>query len=276
MSDVLASGTPPRRGVRTVLTIAAVLAVAGAAALAVVATADAATIDTSAYYQLVNRHSGKALEIDNASTADGGALVQRTPNTAATNQQFQFVDSGGGYYRLRARHSGKVLDVYERSTANGANIVQWADLYGPNQQFSIQDIDATYLQLINRNSGKALDLWEWSTAEGARISQYDDTNATNQQFRLVRVGGTTPSPTSSAGTPPAQYSAPGPVAGDVGTHDPSVVKKPPPRTPSAGFRRSAAGEKPTAGRPVRSRGPSPRRLRVSGAVAQKSSRLTIN
>ncbi|MDI1460837.1 family 43 glycosylhydrolase [Catellatospora sp. KI3] len=211
------------------MTIAAVVAVASGGAVAVMTTADAATIDPTAYYQLINRHSGKALEIADSSTADGAALVQRTPNAAATNQQFQFVDSGGGFHRLRARHSGKVLDVYERSTANGANVVQWADLNGTNQQFSVQDIDSTYLQLINRNSGKALDLWEWSTADGARYAQYDDTNGVNQQFRLVRVGGgttPTPSPTGSPGTPPAQYPQPGRVTGDVGTHDPTVVKKP--------------------------------------------------
>jgi arabinan endo-1,5-alpha-L-arabinosidase len=215
--------------------LGAAVAVASGIAVAMVTTADAATIDTSAYYQLVNRHSGKALEINGGSTADGAGLVQRTPNAAATYQQFQFVDSGGGYYRLRARHSGKVLDVYGRSTANGANVVQWADLNGTNQQWAVQDIDATYVQLVNRNSGKALDLWEWSTADGARLSQYNDTNGTNQQFTLVRVGGGTPTtpvtrppttPPTTPTTPPGSYPNPGRVTGDTGTHDPTVVKRP--------------------------------------------------
>ena len=39
-------------------------------------------------------------------------------------QQWQFVDSGGGFYRVRSRHSGKVLDVYGWSTSDGAAIVQ--------------------------------------------------------------------------------------------------------------------------------------------------------
>ena len=41
------------------------------------------------------------------------------PVTTANNQQWQFVDSGGGYYRIKSRHSGKVLDVYNCSTADG-------------------------------------------------------------------------------------------------------------------------------------------------------------
>ena len=55
----------------------------------------------------------------NFATTDGARITQWTRNTA-TNQQWQFVDSGGGYYRLKSRHSGKVLDVYNWSTANGA------------------------------------------------------------------------------------------------------------------------------------------------------------
>ncbi|MFS1303450.1 alpha-L-arabinofuranosidase, partial [Streptosporangium longisporum] len=35
-------------------------------------TASAATVDTNAWYVLVNRTSGKALDVYNLSTADGG------------------------------------------------------------------------------------------------------------------------------------------------------------------------------------------------------------
>src|SRR5690606_15167155 len=86
------------------------------------------------WYELVNRNSGKALDVCGESTADG-ACVQQYARWGGQNQQWQFVDSGGGYYRLRARHSGKVLDVYEWSTANGAPIVQWSDHNGNNQHW---------------------------------------------------------------------------------------------------------------------------------------------
>jgi hypothetical protein len=150
--------------------------------------ADAAEIDTSAYYRLVSRHSGKAIDVSGRSTDNGAAVVQWTPG-AGTNQQFRFVPSGDGWYRIMARHSGKVLDVEARSTADGANIVQWDDTNGYNQQFRVADSDGGHVRLINRNSGKALDVWEWSTADGARISQYTDTGAANQQWSLVRTDG---------------------------------------------------------------------------------------
>src|SRR5262245_57233847 len=105
--------------VTAVLVTAAAVVVASSAAQAV-------TIDTNAWYQIVSRHSGKALAISGGSTADQAGLVQMTLSSA-TSQQFQFVSSGGGYYRLRARHSGKVVDVLNFSTANGATIMQWPD-----------------------------------------------------------------------------------------------------------------------------------------------------
>ncbi|WP_246090636.1 RICIN domain-containing protein, partial [Nonomuraea deserti] len=91
--------------------------------------ASAATVDTNAWYVLINRNSGKALEVYNLSTADGGRITQWSRNNG-NQQQWQFVDSGGGYYRIKSRHSGKVLDVHNWSTANGGAIVQWTDHNG--------------------------------------------------------------------------------------------------------------------------------------------------
>ncbi|HWS38034.1 MAG TPA: non-reducing end alpha-L-arabinofuranosidase family hydrolase [Actinoplanes sp.] len=180
---------------------------AGGGAVAVTATdASAATIDTSASYVLVNRTSGKALDVYNLSTADGARITQWTRSDQA-QQQWQFVDSGGGYYRLKSRHSGKVLEVYNFSTADGGSIVQWTDNNTTNQQFSIQDIDG-YIQLINRNSGKAVEVQGGSTTDGANIVQYSDWNGANQQWQLVKLGGGgTPSspPPSGSCTLPTSY-----------------------------------------------------------------------
>ncbi|MFD1537652.1 non-reducing end alpha-L-arabinofuranosidase family hydrolase [Nonomuraea guangzhouensis] len=150
--------------------------------------ANAATVDTNAWYVLVNRNSGKALDVYNLSTADGGRITQWTRNNQ-NQQQWQFVDSGGGYYRIKSRHSGKVLDVYNLSTANGGAIVQWADGNGTNQQWRLADSPDGYVRFIARHSNKALEVQGASTADGANIVQYDDWGGTNQQWQLVRVDG---------------------------------------------------------------------------------------
>ncbi|WLS44625.1 endo-1,4-beta-xylanase [Micromonospora profundi] len=144
-------------------------------------------VDTNAWYVLVNRNSGRALDVYNRATNDGARITQWSRNDGAW-QQWQFVDSGGGYYRLKSRHSGKVLDVYNFSTADGAAIVQWGDGNGTNQQFRIAESSGGYVRLLNRNSGKAIEVQGASTADGGNIVQYADWGGNNQQWQLVRIG----------------------------------------------------------------------------------------
>ncbi|MGW2836385.1 non-reducing end alpha-L-arabinofuranosidase family hydrolase [Streptomyces sp. NPDC001493] len=150
--------------------------------------AHAATVDSGASYVLVNRNSGKALDVYNLATEDGARIDQWTRNDQK-QQQWQFTDSGDGYYRVKSVHSGKVLDVYNWSTANGGSIVQWTDLNATNQQWKLADSSDGYVRLISRHSGKALEVQGASTADNANVVQYDDWGGTNQQWKLVKVGG---------------------------------------------------------------------------------------
>ncbi|WP_410812647.1 glycoside hydrolase family 97 catalytic domain-containing protein [Micromonospora sp. 067-2] len=149
--------------------------------------ASAATIQPGVWYQLTNRLSGKVLDVTGGSTADGADVVQYT-DTDATNQQWRFVDAGGGYYRLLARHSGKALDVTGGSTADGADVVQWTDSGGQNQQWSVVDTTGGYVKLLNRRSAKALDVQDRSTADGGDVVQWTDNGGPNQQWLLTVVG----------------------------------------------------------------------------------------
>ncbi|MFH9861204.1 non-reducing end alpha-L-arabinofuranosidase family hydrolase [Streptomyces sp. NPDC017202] len=153
--------------------------------------AGAATVDPNASYVLVNRNSGKALDLYNMATDDGARITQWTRNDQ-NQQQWQFVDSGGGYYRIKSRLSGKVLDVHNWSTANGGSIVQWADLNGTNQQWRLADSSDGYVRFVSRHSNKALEVQGASTADNANIVQYDDWGGTNQQWQLVKVGAENP------------------------------------------------------------------------------------
>ena len=178
------------RGARALITLLTTVLAAAAAVALDASAASAATVDTSAWYILVNRNSGKALDVSGASTADG-AVVQQWTRHGGANQQWQFTDSGNGYYRLKSKNSGKVLDIDNWSTADGAKVQQWTDLNGTNQQFSLADSDSGYLRLLNRNSGKAVEVTGASTADGGAVVQYGDWKGANQQWQLVRVGDTT-------------------------------------------------------------------------------------
>ncbi|MBO0900900.1 pectate lyase [Cellulomonas sp. zg-ZUI222] len=201
------SRRPPaaRRPFRVALAAALTLALGGTLGLATAVGASAASVDTNAWYVLVNRQSGKVMDVTGTSTADGAA-IQQWPRNDGAWQQWQFVDSGSGWYRLRSRHSGKVLDLWQWSTADRAPFHQYSDLDGYNQQFKLIDsASGAYVRLHNRHSGKLVTVTDRSTADGASITQLTDNNQYNQQWQLVKVGaGTAPTqqPTQQPTTPP--------------------------------------------------------------------------
>jgi hypothetical protein len=133
-------------------------------------------------YTVTARHSGKLLDVFNASTADGANVVQWTAN-GQTNQQWRFDDLGGGYFRVVSVNSGKCLDVNGSGTADGVRVVQWACHAGTNQQWRIQDLGTGYVQLIARHSGKCLDIQSAATTDGAQAIQWTCGAAANQQWQ---------------------------------------------------------------------------------------------
>ncbi|HEX2145674.1 MAG TPA: RICIN domain-containing protein [Glycomyces sp.] len=177
---------------RLALLTTALLATVTGIVVSFVAIPQANAVETGTWYNIISRSSGHYLDIEGRSTATGAELIQYTA-TGAANQQFRFLDAGGGYYRIQARHSNLVLETYEWNADNGATIVQWTDAGGTNQQWQVNE-SGGYATFINRHSGKALDVWEQSTTAGSRISQYTANGGTNQQFQLVKVddGGTDP------------------------------------------------------------------------------------
>jgi hypothetical protein len=96
-------------------------------------------IDPNAYYKIVNRNSGKVLDVDARSTADGALVLQWTDN-GGWNQHWKFINAGG-YYKIQNRNSGKVLDIEARSTADGAKNIQWTDNGGWNQQWKLVKVN---------------------------------------------------------------------------------------------------------------------------------------
>jgi type 1 glutamine amidotransferase len=141
-------------------------------------------VQVGVLYRLVAQHSGKLADIAGVSTAPG-ALLHQWSATGGLNQQFDFLDSGGGYYRVRARHSGLVLQV--ASSASGADIAQQQDANSAAQQWRVVDLGGGVVSLVNRQSGLTMDVWAAGTANGTRISQWTATGAANQRFQLQRV-----------------------------------------------------------------------------------------
>ncbi|MCW6006262.1 RICIN domain-containing protein [Micromonospora sp. CPCC 205371] len=146
------------------------------------------TTPTPAMYTLAARHSGKLLDVYNASTADGADVVQWAAN-GQTNQRWRFQDAGGGYYTVVSANSGKCLDVYggTGATGDGVRVAQWTCHGGTNQQWRIQDAGGGYMQLIARHSNKCLEVLNAGTNDGAQAVQWACDGGTNQHWQRVQV-----------------------------------------------------------------------------------------
>jgi chitinase len=139
-------------------------------------------------------YSGKCIDVNAASTADGANVQQYTCNGTGA-QSFQVVDEGSGWYKILNTNSGKAIDVTSASTADGANVQQWTDNGTEAQRFSIvvtDSSDPTAFSIMNENSSKCLDDQDWSTADRGNIQQWSCSGGTNQSFRFYPIGSTTP------------------------------------------------------------------------------------
>ncbi len=135
-------------------------------------------------FQFVNAKSGKALEVQGASNADGASIVQN-PANGATNQQWGLKYDGAGYFRVTNVASNKVLDVPDESTADGVKLKQWKNTDGDNQAWLLVDLGGGYVQIRNKHSNKFVAVVDGASADGAAIEQRATTSGDEQRWRLL-------------------------------------------------------------------------------------------
>ncbi|MGW7378160.1 glycoside hydrolase family 47 protein [Streptomyces sp. NPDC054794] len=134
-------------------------------------------------FRLLNRATGRAMDVSGASTSDGGAVIVWTAHSGA-NQRW-IATTSGGYTKLTSLNSGKVLEVPRSSTADGTALNQWAHNGTATQQWTVQPVADGYQRLVDRNSGKAADVD--GTGNGAAVVQRPVSGAASQQWLWERV-----------------------------------------------------------------------------------------
>ena len=91
-------------------------------------------------FNLINRNSGLALDINMASHSHGGQAIQYQYR-GGNNQLWSFEPAPAGAWVLRNFNSQQVLDVAGGSSNAGGSLDQWIDVSGANQQWSIQAVN---------------------------------------------------------------------------------------------------------------------------------------
>ncbi|ADU74624.1 dockerin type I repeat protein [Acetivibrio thermocellus AD2] len=147
-------------------------------------------------YKLVNKNSGKVLDVLDGSVDNAAQIVQWTDN-GSLSQQWYLVDVGGGYKKIVNVKSGRALDVKDESKEDGGVLIQYTSNGGYNQHWKFTDIGDGYYKISSRHCGKLIDVRKWSTEDGGIIQQWSDAGGTNQHWKLVLVSSPEPSPSPS-------------------------------------------------------------------------------
>ncbi len=164
--------------------------------------------DAGNNYMLVNKHSGKCMDVDSSGTADGTNIRQYWCNGTGA-QRFTFVPvptstppvtvsamtAAGksqatglaGRYTIKSVNSNLCMDVSGAGTGNGVNIQQYGCNKTAAQSFDLVS-NGGYYNLKNVNSGKMVDVAGVSKGDGANIQQWVGNNGDNQRFSFVDKG----------------------------------------------------------------------------------------
>lgn len=138
-------------------------------------------------YCLVNKASGKAMDMRYGKTDKGTSIIRYAPN-GKDSQHFTFTSATlltPGCHFIKSR-LGTYLDVAGNSAAAGANVQTWAKETAVGQFFTIER-SGTHYRIKNTYSGKYLTAAD--TANGSNVSQENSSNSNAQQWDAVIADG---------------------------------------------------------------------------------------
>ena len=90
------------------------------------------------YVKVVNRHSGKVLDVPERSKDQGVQIIQWDDN-GQENQRWLFYKVGD-HFCIKSQESSLVLDVGEASKENGAGVIQWPFHGKENQLWKLVEV----------------------------------------------------------------------------------------------------------------------------------------
>ena len=142
----------------------------------------------SGNFKIMNRNSGKYLDLDNNKTDNNTAIVQFDDEGVDASQTWTFTEvmKGKGVYSICSYgNKNRGMDVVDFSKDNGAQVQLYDYLGNNHQQFILYDCGEGYYQLVARNSGKVVEIPQSSKGNGEWIKIYDNNGTHTQQWAVV-------------------------------------------------------------------------------------------
>lgn len=143
--------------------------------------------ETQEAFAVINKNSGKYLEIKSAMTNEGAEAGQ----WGVTNnwcQKWCFEDAGNETFRIKNMNSGLYLDIKNGSSSDGAEAIQSSFASRDSQIWKLVETSDGYCHIVNKNSGKYLEVFSNSSADGAAVGQWGSTGYGCQEWILKKEG----------------------------------------------------------------------------------------
>ena len=146
------------------------------------------TINTSTYYMLTNRNSGRAIDVRGGAAAAGAALQQYTINRTPA-QQFKFTPSGAGYYKVTSLITdSQAWDAQGGQSANGTKLQTWSWGAGANQQWRpVWDASGNATFRPRHADYQCVDVPGGSTLNSVQLQLYGCNWTNAQKFSMTTV-----------------------------------------------------------------------------------------
>ena len=148
--------------------------------------------DTDIYsdvsYYIINRNSGKVIDLPNGSL-DIGTNIQQWEFNGSWAQQWRLTSPDNGYFSiLSAGDESKCIGLAENSGEDGVNIELQEFTGATNQKFMLKK-QGSYHGIVTASSNdkSGFDVYEWSKENGGNINQWEYRGDDCQLFSLEPV-----------------------------------------------------------------------------------------
>jgi hypothetical protein len=132
-------------------------------------------------YRLINRKSGKALEVADRSRDDAHKL-QQYGYAGQGFQQWNITALGNGFYLIVGFESGKAVNVPQGKPDDKLTLQQASVNKGPSQKWKIEKVETGIWKLTAEASGKALAVLD--NSDRSAVVQTTYTGAPEQQWKI--------------------------------------------------------------------------------------------
>ena len=144
----------------------------------------ATILDPNKCYKIVNKNSGKLLDVFEAKTGNNVPIIQYAYN-GGSNQKWQFTTTSNGFVKIKARHSNKYAACNEDNV--NAPVYQSDYSEGGTKDWKLECTDNGYYRIMHKKSGKYLSTKDNSQLDKAEVVIKNWNNSDAQKWKIEEV-----------------------------------------------------------------------------------------